>query len=156
MARRIGLVAAPKRHRGGVCRAGEQYAVSPVFRRARAFCERTYGEWYILSTRHHLLSAHRVIAAGGESALVTLPAAQRAQWAAQVGAALRERCARSAEPLIFVLYASQRHAELLQRANPDLVFELPLSGMSLYQRLRWYDDRLRIASRMLGIPVLRQ
>jgi len=75
MARRIGLVAAPKRHRGGVCRAGEQYAVSPVFRRARAFCERTYGEWYILSTRHHLLPAHRVIAAGGESALVTLPAA---------------------------------------------------------------------------------
>jgi len=58
--------------------------------------------------------------------------------------------------LICVLYAGQRHAELLQRANPDLVFELPLSGMSLYQRLRWYDDRLRIASRMLGTPVLRQ
>jgi len=63
---------------------------------------------------------------------------------------------RRAEPLIFVLYASQRHAEVLQRANPDLVFELPLSGMSLYRRLRWYDDRLRIASRMLGLPVLRR
>jgi hypothetical protein len=139
-----------------MCRAGEQYAVSPVFRRACAYCERTYGEWYILSTRHYLLPVHRVIAAGGEPALVMLPAAQRAQWVAQVGAALRERCTRSAEPLIFVLYARQRHAEVLQRANPDLVFELPLSGMSLFQRLRWHDDRLRIASRMLGIPVLRR
>lgn len=148
-------MAAPKRHRGCICRASSQYDVSPVFRRARDYCERTYGEWYILSTAHGILPAHRVIGPGAEVALDVPPARSRAEWVARVSATLRERATRSAEPLVFVLYASQRHAELLVRANPALTFELPLCGKTLYERLRRYDERLRISSRILGLPALR-
>ena len=50
MARKIGLVAASKRRRGGIARAHDQFDPSPVFRRARDFCDRSYSEWYVLST----------------------------------------------------------------------------------------------------------
>lgn len=148
MARTIGLVAAPKRQRGSISRATEQYDVSPVFRRARDYCDRTFGEWYILSTRYHLLSPQQVIGPG-EPVLHALPLEERTQWAECVAASLRERCARSAEPLTFMLYASQRTADLLVRAAPEIAIELPLSGLGLYERLRWYDERLRVESRML-------
>jgi hypothetical protein len=47
---RIGLVGQPKRRRGGICRACEQFELSIVFRRARDLCSREYREWYIIST----------------------------------------------------------------------------------------------------------
>ena len=65
--KRIGLVAAAKVRRGGVCQAREQFERSPVFRRARDYCERTYDEWYILSAEHALLPPQQVIGPDGAS-----------------------------------------------------------------------------------------
>jgi hypothetical protein len=148
VARKIGLIAAPKRQRGGICRAYDQYDLSPVFRRARDYCDREYGEWYILSTRHGLLTPQQVIGTG-EPALHTLSAGERWEWSGRVAAELTARRVRSAEPLTFVLYASQRYADLLLRAAPMLDIEQPLNGMALRERLRWYDERLRLRSRVL-------
>jgi hypothetical protein len=148
MTRAIGLVAASKRRRGGITRAREQFDLSPVFRRARDFCDRAYSEWYILSTDHLLVPPQQVIGAR-EAALHMLSASERATWAEGVAAQLRLRAERSAEPLTFVLYASSWYAELLQRAAPDLTIQTPLSGMSFVERLHWYDDRLRFAPRVL-------
>ncbi len=147
--RRIGLVAAPRAHRGGILRARDQYDVSPVFRRAAAFCEREYDEWYILSTAHHLLRPQQVIGPE-EPAFAALPAEERAQWAAQAADQLRERASRTAQAPIFVLYASQRWADALCRAAPELTIELPLSGMNMSDRLQWYAERLRTHRRVLG------
>ena len=151
MARAIGLVAASKRRRGGIARARDQFDPSPVFRRARDFCERAYSEWYILSATYLLIPPQQVIGAG-EPALRMLNAAERVAWAESVAGQLRLRVGRSAEPLTFVLYASQRYTELLMRAAPDIAFETPLSGMSFVGRLHWYDDRLRIEPRVLATP----
>lgn len=144
----IGLVAAPRRQRGGVCRARDQYDPSPIFRRARDYCERAFSEWYIISTRHHLLAPHQVIGVG-EPGLHRLSPQERQQWVEHVAAALLALHTRGSDSPHFVLYASQRYADLLQRAAPDLDIELPLSGLSLRERLRWYDDRLRTQSRVL-------
>ena len=151
MARAIGLVAASKRRRGGIARARDQFDPSPVFRRARDFCERAYSEWYILSATYLLIPPQQVIGAG-EPALRMLNAAERVAWAESVAGQLRLRVGRSAEPLTFVLYASQRYTELLMRAAPDISFETPRSGMSFVGRLHWYDDRLRIEPRVLATP----
>jgi hypothetical protein len=151
MARAIGLVAASKRRRGGIARAHEQFDPSPVFRRARDFCDRAYSEWYVLSTAYLLAPPQQVIGAA-EPALRMLDATERAVWAEAIVEQLRLRAARSAEPLTFVLYASQRYSELLMRAAPDLTFQTPLSGMSFVERLHWYDDRLRIQPRVLAGP----
>lgn len=148
MARAIGLVAASKRRRGGVARAHEQFDPSPVFRRARDFCDRAYSEWYVLSTAYLLVPPQRVIGAS-EPALFLMSAAERAAWAGAIVDQLRLRVARSGEPLTFVLYASQLYADLLTRTGPDLAFKAPLSGMSFVDRLHWYDDRLRVQPRVL-------
>ncbi|WIG62085.1 MAG: hypothetical protein OJF49_004834 [Ktedonobacterales bacterium] len=58
-------------------------------------------------------------------------------------------------PVTFVIYASQLYADVLLRTAPDLVFERPLAGMSLSERLRWYDERLVLRSRLL-LPALPQ
>src|SRR5690242_4534780 len=151
MARMIGLVAASKRRRGGITRAHEQFEPSPVFRRARDFCDRSYSEWYVLSTMYLLAPPQQVIGAD-EPALYLLNASERVAWAEAVAGQLRARVARSAEPLTFVLYASQLYAELLARVAPTLMFEMPLAGMSFVARLHWYDDRLRTQPRVLVTP----
>ncbi len=151
MARAIGLVAASKRRRGGIARVHEQFDPSPVFRRARDFCDRSYSEWYVLSTVYLLAPPQQVIGAG-EPALYLLSAAERTTWAEAVARQLRERAGRSAKPPTFVLYGSQLYAEVLTRAAPDLQFKMPLSGMSFVERLHWYDERLRIQPRVLAGP----
>jgi hypothetical protein len=151
MARAIGLVAASKRRRGGVARAHEQFDLSPVFRRARDFCDRAYSEWYVLSTSCYLLAPPQQVIAAHETPLRMLSAAERATWAEDVARQLRLRTARTDEPITFVLYASQLYGELLTRAAPDLSFEMPLSGMTFVERLHWYDDRLRIRARVLAV-----
>ncbi|HEX5158375.1 MAG TPA: hypothetical protein VFW17_14260 [Ktedonobacterales bacterium] len=123
MARKIGLVAASKRRRGGIARAHEQFDPSPVFRRARDFCDRSYSEWYVLSTLYQMAPPQQVIGAD-EPALYLLSAAERMAWAEAVARQLHARVARSAEPLTYVLYASQLYAELLVRVAPDLKFEM--------------------------------
>jgi len=149
MDRMIGLVAASKRRRGGIARAHDQYDPSPVFRRARDFCDRSYSEWYVLSTLYLLAPPQQVIGAD-EPALYLLSAAERAVWAEAVAGQLRARVSRSAEPLTFILYASQLYAELLVRLATELLFEMPLTGMSFVERLHWYDDRLRTQPRVLA------
>lgn len=148
MAQRIGLVTAPRQQRGVVCRARDQYDPSPVFRRARDYCERTYDALYILSPTHGLVAAGQVI--GPEQApFQALDAEERMRWARGVAERLRMLCERSAEPPTFYLYAGLRVAGVLLRAAPFIPIERPLSGLTLGQQLRWYDERLRVASRVL-------
>lgn len=149
MTRRIGLVAAAKLRRGGILRARDQFDSSPVFRRTRDYCERAGIEWYILSGKHYLLAPQQVI--GPDDVFVhALDPDARAAWAAEVAARLRALAERSGEPTTFTLLASQRYADLLARAAPDLPLDLPLSGLDLAARLRWFDHHLRVRSRLLG------
>ena len=152
MTTRIGLVAQPKRRRGGICRAREQFEPSALFRRAREFCDREHGEWYVLSTSHGLVAPHQVIGADSPH-LHLLTASERGEWARGVTERLHERQERSATPITFVVYASQEYAELLERAAPTLRFERPLAGLHLRERLRWYDERLRVHTRVLSRPL---
>lgn len=123
-----------------------------MFRRARDYCDRAYSEWYVLSTAYLLAQPNQVIGAD-EPALRLMNPAERAAWAEAVAQQLREREARSAEPLTFIVYASQLYSESLIRAAPDLTFESPLTGKTFVERLHWYDDRLRMRPRMLAAGV---
>lgn len=152
MAMVIGLVAASKRQRGGISRASEQYEPSIVFRRARDYCERTYSEWYILSAAHGLVPPQQVV--GPDAPVLSArSAAERWAWADMVAGQLQARIQRSSQPVIFSLYAGQWYADLLGRAAPFATFELPLAGMSLGQRLAWFDKRLQVRSRVLTQPL---
>lgn len=147
--RHIALVAAPRARRGGVMQAREQFRASHVFRRASAYCDRAFPEWYILSTAYGLLPPQRVIGPG-EAVFADLAAAERNEFIGRLAGALRARCSRSAAPPTFVLFGSQRLAEPLLRAVPELTIELPLGTMTLIQRLRWFDERLQTRQRILA------
>src|SRR5579884_2961092 len=126
----IGLVASSRRQRGTICRAADQFDPSPVFRRAREYCERAFDEWYVLTPRYPLALPHQVI--GPNTApLAEMSAAERNRWAAELAARLADRCSRSAHPVRFVLFAGARTAELVQRAVPFAEIALPHAGLSL-------------------------
>ncbi len=152
MTREIGLVAASRRQRGIICRAADQFDPSPVFRRAREYCERRFGEWYVLTPTHPLALPQQVI--GPSPCLLSeLSAEERSRWVQELAARLQQRRARSVEPVRFVLFAGARTAELVQRAAPDAELVLPHTGLTLGQRVRWYDERLRTEPRLLAVRV---
>jgi hypothetical protein len=144
----IGLIAASRMQRGGVYPAARQFDRSPFFRRARDYCERAFDEWFVLCPGRPLLAPRQVIGLTPAS-LDDLVAEERLAWAEMVGQALREIAAQRSGEARFVALASQRTVELLARAAPDLRFEAPLGGLTLGQRLRWYDERLRVRQRLL-------
>ncbi len=147
-ARQIGLVAAPRARRGGILQAREQFDPSPLFRRARDYCERVELEWYILSASHGLLAPRQVVGVGGV-VVQTLNAEERLRWASEIVASLAVLIARSGQPLTFTLLASQRYSDLLRRVAPHLPLTTPLAGLDTSARLRWFDERLRVRSRLL-------
>lgn len=139
--REIGLVASSWRQRGTICRAADQFAPSPVFRRAREYCERAFDEWYILTPHYPLALPHQVIGPCPVR-IAELTAHERIRWVAELSQRLGERCLRSHDPIRFVLFSGARTAELVQRAVPFAEVVLPHAGLSLAERMRWYDERL--------------
>ena len=51
---------------------------------------------------------------------------------------------------MFELLAGQRYADLLTRAAPQLPLATPLAGLDFVARLRWFDARLQVRSRLLA------
>ena len=146
----IALVAASRLQRGTICRAREQFDLSPFFRRARDYCERTGAEWYILEADSGLLLPQQVIGPTRRS-VRDLTAEERAGWAGRAVKDLRDRCGRFAAQPAIALYASHRYAEALLRAAPELELALPLDGMGLAERVHWFDERLAIRPRLLSV-----
>jgi hypothetical protein len=147
MAQRIGLIGAPRRQRGTVCQAREQYDTSPIFRRARDYCERTYDALYILSPTHGLVPAHRVIGPD-DTPFAHQDLEQKRRWEQQVAGELRAMCERSTEPPTFYLFAGQRVQRALLRAAPFATVEWPLGGMKVAEQRHWFEQRLRITRRV--------
>lgn len=79
-----------------------------------------------------------------------LNAEERRRWASDVVASLDGLIARSAQPLTFTLLASQRYGDLLARVAPQLPLTTPLAGLDTSARVRWFDARLRVRSRLLA------
>jgi hypothetical protein len=148
MPRQIGLVAAPRARRGGVLQAREQFDASPLFRRARDYCERVGWEWYILSASHGLLTPRQVVSDNGAH-IQTLSPDDRMRWAREIAARLRDLAAHTSQPLEVTLLASQRYAEMIGRAASDIPLITPLAGLGVSERLQWFEERLRVRSRLL-------
>lgn len=138
----IGLVAASRRQRGTICRAADQFDPSPVFRRARQYCERAFDEWYILTPHYPLALPHQVLGPS-TTRIAELCAVERGRWSAELSRRLYERCLRSPDPVRFVLFCGARTAELVARAVPFAEIVVPHAGLSLAERMHWYDERLR-------------
>lgn len=139
----IGLVGCCEQKQVFACCARDLYR-SVLFRLAAAYCERTYDQWFILSARHGLLHPDLVIEPYDER----LPGdkAGRRQWGNWVSVQLIDHW-----PATLYVHAGEEYASALAEWRPVL---RPLAGLSIGQRLAWYNARLGLAAPPTVAPTL--
>lgn len=137
---RIGLVACAAQKLDHPAPARELY-VSPLFRKASAYCEREYGRWYVLSARHGLVLPDAVLAPY-DLTLNTMGRDERRLWADRVKAQLFDSEG-SFVGLTVYLHAGRRYVEDLAPWLRDLGATVvsPFPGLGIGQQLRWYIER---------------
>jgi len=113
----VGLVSCTKSKKKEPSLARELYMPSSLFQKERAYCERTYDEWYILSAKHGLLHPATLIDPY-DVTLNRMRAKERRAWGARVWEQLQSLLpaelyfhggARYREPLIPYLKDSSHH-----------------------------------------------
>ncbi|TET55369.1 MAG: hypothetical protein E3J64_00350 [Anaerolineales bacterium] len=127
----IGLVSCTKRKLDHACPARELYSASALFRKARAYCERHYDAWYILSAKHDLVHPGDDLAPY-DVTLKRMGVADRRAWGRRVSADLR-----ALGDHVFYAHAGKDYLEYIAGVNLVNVLE----GLTFGQRLRWYNEQ---------------
>jgi len=128
------------RQQGSEPAAAAELFTGDVFRRARAYAKASGAPWFILSAEYGLLAPDQVVAPYDRS-MATAPTAYREAWGPWVLARL-ETMAGSVRRMRIEMHAvSQAASEGLRRqllGNGATVLE-PLRGLSVQDRIAWYD-----------------
>jgi hypothetical protein len=127
----IGLVSCSKRKLDRPWPARELYSASAFFRKARAYCERHYDSWYILSAKHGLVHPDEVLAPY-DLTLKRMPVAERRAWGRRVSADLR-----ALGDHVFYPHAGKDYLEYVSGVKLVNVLE----GLRQGERLRWYNEQ---------------
>jgi hypothetical protein len=130
---KIGLVACVKAKQARPAPAGELY-ISPLFRKASAYCADHYDRWFILSAKYGLVRPDAVIEPY-DLTLKDMPIGPRRLWARQVLAALETAGLIDEQ---FYLHAGDKYREFLE---PRLRAVVPLEGLGIGRQLQWYTNR---------------
>src|SRR4051794_13170880 len=105
---KIGLVACGKTKLPVAALAQDLYQ-GALFKKASAYCERTYDRWFILSAKYGLLDPDRVIEPYDRT-LKTMTREERVGWAAKV---LEQIAAVNLPDATYFFHAGQRYREFL-------------------------------------------
>jgi hypothetical protein len=127
----IALIGCTRQKLGYPCPAHQLYSPSSLFRKARAYCERHYDAWYVLSAKHHLVHPDTVIAPY-DLTLRDMSAAERRVWGRRVSKQLQ-----ALGDHVFYGHAGRLYLENL--AGIQLVNVL--EGYTIGKRLRWYNQQ---------------
>jgi len=128
----IGLVSCTKKKQDHPCPARELYAASALFRKARAYCERHYDAWYILSAKYGLVHPDQVLEPY-DVTLKRMPMADRRAWGRRVS----EQLWQLGDSHIFYAHAGKEYLAYLSGVRLVNVLE----GYSFGNRLRWYNQQ---------------
>lgn len=137
---RVGLVSCVKQKRDHAAPAAELYT-SPLFRGARAAVERSCDRWFILSAEHHLVRPDDEIAPYDRT-LNNASVDERRRWSRSVLDQLHQEMG-ELDGTTFEIHAGRDYydwglAEGLRTAGA--IVTLPLEGLTLGQRLRYYSQ----------------
>lgn len=128
------LVSCVSRKQERACQARDLY-ISSLFRKARAYIERSASRWYILSAEHGLVTPEQVIEPY-ERTLNRMGVADRRAWARRVATELAD-----AEPELsrVVFLAGSRYREFLSPHLLDrgVAVSVPMQGLGIGEQLRW-------------------
>ena len=129
----IGLVSCSKKKLDHPCPARELYAASALFRKARAYCGRHYDAWYILSAKYGLVHPDTILAPY-DVTLKRMARTERRSWGGRVSKQLQQLGRHT-----FYAHAGREYLEYLSGIRVENVLE----GLTLGQRLRWYNEQAR-------------
>jgi hypothetical protein len=128
----IGLVSCTKKKQDRPCPARELYTASALFRKARAYCERHYDAWYILSAKCGLVHPDQVLEPY-DVTLKRMPMVNRRAWGRRVS----EQLWQLGDSHIFYANADKEYIAYLSAVRLVNVLE----GYSFGNRLRWYNQQ---------------
>lgn len=137
---RVGLVSCAKSKLDGhgIPRRAKDLYISPLFRKARAYCEDNYDGWFILSAEYGLVHPNEEIV-WYERTLANLTRAGREDWAQDVLRKLGPWMDEAPAYITFYLHAGGLYAKTIQPVLPEV--ERPLAGLGIGQQLAWYKAR---------------
>ena len=115
--------------------------ISPWFRRARSYVERTGQPWFVLSAKHGLLRPLEVISPY-DLTLNSMAIADRRRWSEEVLTELQPHL-RGVRTI--TILAGSRYREFLVPALQDhgLDVSVPLEGLRIGEQLRWLNRAIR-------------
>lgn len=129
----IGLIACCKTKLATRTVAERLYA-SDLFKKAAAYCAKTYDRWFILSAKYGLVCPGQLVEPYEETLVGKSQDEQRA-WAGKVVSQLRSRSLLIGRHRFFV-HAGQDYSRFLVEHLP--VYELPLRGLGIGEQKAWY------------------
>lgn len=137
---RVALVACASTKLAKAAPAADLY-VSPLFKKSRAWAERSCDAWKILSAKHGLVDPKTVLKPYDLS-LMDMTREEREAWRDKVGQALAEEYPEGAT---FVWLAGGFYMGALRFIpHPnDYEHEEPMRGMQIGQRLQWLNKELQ-------------
>jgi len=131
----IGLVSCTKSKTEGPALARDLYMPSAMFRKARAYCEQAYDEWYILSAKYGLVHPATLLDPY-DVTLNRMRVDERRAWGARVWEQLQPLL-----PAEFYFHAGARYREPIISflVEEGLVYHIPLEGLRQGEQMQWYD-----------------
>jgi len=139
----VGLVSCTKTKREQKSSPGELYRPSTLFSKARQYCERHHDEWYILSAKHHLLKPNSPPIEPYDETLTGAKVSRKREWAQAVYNDLNAAGLLESETILVFHTGKAYSEELLQLVeNDDVNIQLPVEGLMIGERLRWYNQQL--------------
>jgi hypothetical protein len=127
---------------GGTWPAKDLYQ-SPLFKKARAYVQRSRSDWYILSAKHDLLDPAATLKPY-DLALTDLDRHERSLWAERVIAKLAWKYPDRARTT-FIMLAGRTYRHDLVPILRQLGYKvkIPLRGKSIGEQLRWFNNKLK-------------
>lgn len=120
-------------------RAARDLYNSELFRRRRAFAEKSGSQWLILSALYGLVHPDAVIEPY-EATLKRASKKERLTWGARVVRQLEEQLG-SLNGFVFEIHAGEEYVSALEPSLRDCgaTVERPLKGLAIGYQLQWYD-----------------
>jgi hypothetical protein len=136
---KVGLVGCVKTKRDYPAPAKDLY-ISDLFHKRRAYVERYYDTWVILSAKHHVIMPDQILEPYDET-LKKKPRAARRIWAQHVFEQLQRHYP---EPRsnVFYFHAGKEYREDLipHFVRHGYSWEIPLKGLSFGEQKSWYNE----------------
>ena len=138
----LGLVSCTKRKQEYPCKASEMYQPSDLFKKAYAYCKKTYDQVAILSTKYGLLHPDDEIDPY-DLTLNTMKTQKILEWSNNVFNQMQERFDLNEIETVFFHAGIKYRKHLIPKLETlGIEVKIPLAKLGIGKQLGWYKKKL--------------